>query len=152
MHGAGDYSANNKDRTMMQLREATQADLEYMADHSISRGQKEFPVSIDIISCLEHEGVILYVGGVKLMTPTVAWCWMDLSVESMEHLYSGYRILTEWLGKIIETHKLIRLMAAVECNFPQAIRTIEHLGFERESIMKNWVDGRPAFLYVRLTE
>ena len=59
MHGAGDYPANNKDRTMMQLREATQADLEYMAGHSISRGQKEFPVSIDVVYCLEHDGLIL---------------------------------------------------------------------------------------------
>jgi len=137
---------------MMQLREAIQADLEYMAGHSISRGQKEFPVSIDVVFCLEHDGLILGTGGIKMMTPTVAWCWMDWSHDAMEHLYGGYRILSEWLGKMIETHNIKRLMAAVECDFPQAVNTVEHLGFERESIMKNWVDGRPAFLYVRLTE
>lgn len=136
----------------MQLREATQADLEYMTGASISRGQKELPVCIDLTYCMENDGVILGIGGMKLMTPSVAWCWMDWSPHAMEHLYSGYRMLTEWLDTMIATHKIKRLMAAVECDFHQAIRTVEHLGFERESIMKNWTEHRPAFLYVRLME
>lgn len=136
----------------MQLREATQADLQYTADHSTSRGQKEFPVQIDFIYCLEDNDKILGVGGVKLITPTVAWCWMDWTENAKTKRYSAYRSIYEWLNKFMEAKRILRLMAAVECDFPEAITTVQHLGFQQEGLMQNWVDGKPAYLYVRFAE
>ncbi len=135
----------------MEFRETIQADLDYLADHSVSRGvQKQQPEQIDYMFTLEHEGVILAVGGFRLINLTTAWCWLDLSDESGKHIRPVYRVVKEWIDKFVETHKIKRLQAYIEPNFPQAIRTAEHLGFKWESTMPNFIDNQPALMYVRL--
>ena len=134
----------------MLIRNATPTDIKAVAVMSISRGNKEFPESVDHVYAAEHDGAVLGVGGIKLMTPTVAWCWMDWSEGIRGHMIPIYRMVWDWLDTLVKLHGLKRLMAAVECDFPEAIRTVEHLGFHQESIMLNWNGDKSAYLYVRL--
>jgi len=136
----------------LKFREAIQSDLEYMADHTISRGCfKEQPEMLDYVYALEHGGKLLAVGGMKIVTPTVAWAWVDLSEHAKDNIRKVYRTMKEWLAIMMKDHGIKRLMAAVECDFVEAINTVEHLGFSQESIMLRWTkEGKPAYMYVRL--
>ena len=135
----------------MELREATQEDLDYMSNHSVSRGiQKKMPERVDYVYALEHEGVPLMIGGFGLINKHTAWCWVDLSDTAGGHIHTAYRVIKEWIDKFIEEHKLTRIQSYVECDFPEAIRTVEHLGFTKESIMKNFMGDKDAYLYIRI--
>ena len=137
----------------MKFREAIQSDIEYMADHTVSRGCfKDQPEMLDYVYTLEHEGKILAVGGMKLVNPTVAWAWVDLSDNSKDNIRTVYRTMKEWLDTMMKDHGIHRLMAAVECDFEDAVRTAEHLGFSKEFKMSSWKDGKPAYMYVKLGE
>jgi RimJ/RimL family protein N-acetyltransferase len=61
-----------------------------------------------------------------------------------------YRVIRDWIDSFVKEHNLTRIQATVECDFTEAITMIQHLGFHKESIMKKYVSGRDAFLYVRL--
>ncbi len=135
----------------MIFRETTQEDLDFMADNSMSRGiQKYCPEQIELVYTLEHEGKPLGVGGFRLINTTTAWCWVDMSHESGKHLTVSYRTIKEWMEKLAEEHNIKRLQAYVECDFPDAIRMVEHLGFTKESTMENFVGDRDSFLYKRI--
>lgn len=131
----------------MELRETEQADMDFMAKHSVSRGDKSQPKELDYTYTLFHEDKLLGIGGIKLLNMTTAWCWVNISEEAQGHMVMGYRVIKEWLDGLIKVHKLKRLMAAVQIDFPEAIRMVEHLGFTQECVMKNWKGEKSAFLY-----
>lgn len=134
----------------MILRDAMLEDLAIVAESSISRGVKEHTASVDIVYALEHDGHVIAVGGLKLLNPTVAWAWIDFTAEVREHVKDVYRATTEWLDTMMTTHGLKRVMASVDPDFTQAIRLVEHMGFELESVMLRFFGDRPGLLYVRL--
>jgi RimJ/RimL family protein N-acetyltransferase len=88
-------------------------------------------------------------GGFKLMNYDTAWCWIDITDVAGKHTFSMYRVIKEWISKFVKDHGLKRIQATVECDFEEAIRMVRHLGFKKESIMKNYVNGKDAFMYVR---
>ena len=133
----------------MKFREATKEDFNFLAQHSISRG-KMHPERIDYVCTLEHEGKPLCLGGFKLMNYDTAWCWVDIADTAGGHTIAMYRVIKEWIDEFIKDHDLTRLQATVECDFEEAIRMVQHLGFKKESIMKKYVNGKDAFCYVRL--
>ena len=92
----------------------------------------------------------MVVGGFRLLNLTSAWCWMDWTAEALRHKKEVYKTVRDWLDFITKEMGLVRLMACVKTDFPAAIRTIEHLGFCRESIMKHFYGEKDAYLYVRL--
>ncbi len=136
----------------MQLRFTTVTDIEFAAAHSVSRtifndlpGQRTWTYTLD------DDGRVLGVGGVELITPNAAWAWIDMTDEvTHRDWYSVYRIINEWMEKICKDLGITRLQSYVECDFEIAIRFIEHMGFERESVMKNFVGDRDAFMYVKI--
>ena len=137
----------------MQFRESTQEDFDYLADHTISRGiLKRQPAQVDYYYTLEHEGIPLGIGGFRLINLTTAWAWIDLSDEAKKHIRIVYRTIKEWADIFVKEHKLKRLQAYVETDFPEAIRVAEHLGFRKEfdKPMKNFVGDKDAYMYVRL--
>jgi RimJ/RimL family protein N-acetyltransferase len=136
----------------MNFRHATNEDIQFATEHSISRGTKEFPGQIDYTYCLEHEGRVLAVGGVKLLLPTTAWAWMTWTEYAKGHKIEVYRVTKEWLDKLIQELKLTRVMAAVDPAFPEAVATVEHLGFTQESVMQKFFGDWPGFMFVRLAE
>ena len=134
----------------MNFRETTAEDLEYLADHSVSRGiQSKCPEQIDYCFTLEHEGKPLCVGGFRLINATTMWIWCDLTDAAGNHIITVYRTISEWLESFAKEHKIIRAQAYIEASFPEAIRMITHLGFHRESVMLNFVELEPAYLYVK---
>ncbi len=135
----------------MNFRETTQEDLDFVARHSISRGiQKYCPEQVDYSYTLEHEGKPLGVGGFRLINMTTAWCYIDLTELSRSHLTSTYRVIREWIDIFIQEHGLRRLQAYIECDFPEAERLANHLGFKKESVMKNFMGDKDAFMFVRI--
>lgn len=135
----------------MQFRETTQKDMEFVADHSVSRGiAKHQPERIDYCYTLEHEGKVLGIGGFRLINLATAWCWCDLTDCAGGHIIVGYRVLKEWMDIFVKEHGIKRLQTYVEHDFSEAIRMVEHLGFKKESVMRKFVGDKDAYLYVRI--
>jgi len=136
----------------MIFREMTKKDVEFMKDHSASRGiLNKQPKITDFCYTLEHEGKVLGIGGIRLITLTTAWCWVDISDCAKGHIIVGYRTIKEWLNKLVEEKGIKRLQAYIEPDFPEALRMIKHLGFRYESTMKNFLPDGDAYLYSRIT-
>lgn len=134
----------------MNFRETTQEDIDFVADNSVSGGiVKQQPGKIEYCYTLEHEGRPLGIGGFRLINLTTAWAWVDLTHLSGSHIIQCYRVIKEWIEIFVEEHKLKRLQAYVKVDFPEAIRMVEHLGFEWESTMPNFVGNTPAYMYVK---
>ena len=135
----------------MNFRETTQDDLDFVSNHSVSRGiLKRQPKRIDFCYTLEHEGKPLGIGGFRLINETTAWCWVDMTDRAGSHLIPAYRVVKEWMDIFVKEHGIKRLQAYVEMDFPEAIRMVQHLGFEKESIMKNFVGDKDVSMYVRI--
>ncbi len=135
----------------MNFRTATEEDLAYMAEHSISRGiQKQCPEETDYVYALEHEGAVLGVGGFRLINKTTAWCWVDLSSDSGSHILTVHRVMKEWIESFVKEHGIVRLQAYIECDFTEAITLVQHLGFKKESIMEKFMGDKEAFMYKRI--
>ncbi len=135
----------------MEFRLTIPEDFVYIANNSISRGiQKYSPEQIEFCYTLDHEGIPLGVGGFRLINQTTAWCWVDMTHNSGDHLIITYRTIKEWIDSFVEEHGLKRLQAYVQCDFTEAIRMVQHLGFKKESIMEKFMGDRDAFMYVRI--
>jgi len=135
----------------MNFRETTQADLDYMADHSISRGmQKLCPEQVSYMYTLEHDGVPLGQGGFRIINAYTAWCWLDMSDKAVGHIIYIHRLLRDKISDFCNEHKLRRLQAYVECDFPEATRLVEHLGFTIESTMSNFIGDKDAYMYAKV--
>lgn len=136
----------------MEFRELKQEDINAVKDDSISRGiLSKQPEVIDFSYALEHEGKILGIGGIRLINLTTAWCWLDLTHYAGKHITTVYRVIKEWTDILVKDKGIKRLQAYIETDFPEAIRIVEHLGFHLESTMPNFVDGKPAYLFVKYT-
>lgn len=122
-----------------------------MANHSVSRGIAKYqPEYIDFCYTLEHKGKPLGIGGFRLINMTTAWCWLDMTDLSDTHVIVWYRVIKEWIDIFVKEHNIKRLQAYVEPDFPKAIRMVQHLGFKKESIMKNFMGDKDASMYVRI--
>jgi len=133
----------------MNFREATFEDIKYMAENSINQTEKKLVERVDYVYALEHDGNLLGIGGFRLIVPTCAWCWIDLSRYGIDNLKELYRTTREWMETFSISMGIVRLQAFVRNN-EKHIRLVKHLGFERESTMKNFYGGDDAYLYVRI--
>ncbi len=135
----------------MKLRETIQSDVDYLAEHTRSHGSfNKKPDILEFTYTLEHEGNILCIGGLNIITPTTGWAWVDISDKADGHMKDVYRYIRDWLKIFTEDKGLIRLQAHVEKGFPEAIRMIEHLGFEFESTLKKFYNETDYLLYARI--
>jgi len=129
----------------------TDEDYEYLKDHSASRGIfKNTPETTEYSFSLEHEGRLLGSGGFRLINHTTTWCWLDLTHHAGEHIQTVYRVVKEWMEGFVKDKGIKRLQAYIDPEFPEAIRTVQHLGFERESNMELFYGDRDAYLYKRI--
>ena len=150
LHVEGIDSTHGENRAMI-FREMTQQDVRFMKDNSVSRGiLKRQPEQMEFTYALEHEGNLLGIGGIRLINLTTAWCWVDMTSIAGEHIIIVYRVIKEWMEKLVEEKELKRLQAYIELDFPEAIRMAQHLGFEKESILEGFLPSGDAFLYRRL--
>ena len=132
------------------LRDATQEDYEYIASHSISRGLcGKGPDQIDYIYTLEIDDVIMGIGGFRILNLATAYVWIDLSHDAAHHTLTLVKTLKATMASFVEEHKLRRLESHVSVDFPEAIRLLQHMGFTRECVIKNYMPDSDAFLYKR---
>lgn len=135
----------------MKFRETTQEDIDFVADHSVSRGiAKHQPECIDYCYTLEHEDKPLGIGGFRLINLTTAWCWLDLTDLAGSHVIVCYRVIKEWIDEFVKEYGIKRLQCYVEPDFPEAIRMVKHLGFEYESTMPYFVNDKSAEMFIRI--
>jgi hypothetical protein len=132
----------------MEIREITAGDVDEIAKTSISRGPKLWPKKIGFSFCLTDNGKPLAAGGILMMTPQVAWVWLDFTGEATHKTVAVVRHVRDHMNALMAEHGIKRLMAAVDPSFPQALNLVQHLGFDYESTMASWEDGRPFYLYV----
>jgi hypothetical protein len=146
----------------MNFRIGTAEDLELMATLSINKKcDRKLQEVIDHFYTLEHNGEILGVGGFRMIVPTCAWCWVDFSEYGVHHIRETYRVTKEWIeghrdkktGEWVkgwvEKMDVKRLQAFVRDSDKEK-RLVQHLGFEQESIMKNFYGDDDAIMYVRI--
>ena len=134
----------------MNFRAMTQADLDYLSEHSISRGiTKKLPDEVEWSYALEHEGITLVIGGIQLINSTTAWGWLDFSDKAGENINTVYRVVREWIEKMCKEKGIQRLMAYTEAGFLEAEKLVKHLGFHQESVMFNFVGDNAAKMWVR---
>jgi hypothetical protein len=134
----------------MEFRETTQEDYDYAQDHSVSDPEKNHPEQAEYLYTLEHDGFPLMVGGFRMINATTAWCYVDLTDRAGLHVIELYRTMRDWINVWAKDHKVKRLQAYVRTDFPEGVRLVEHLGFERESIMKNFIGDKDATMYRRI--
>jgi len=134
----------------MEFRALTQADLEYVQEHSTCPDNHKKPIQETGWSvALVHEDKTLVIGGVELLSPTCGWAWFEMSRDAIEHIVTVYRTIKDWLAICCKEQGIRRLMCAVEVGFEEAERTVEHLGYHVESRMPKYKDDRPADLWVK---
>jgi len=135
----------------MPLREAHIEDFEYLAEHTQSRGCfGDMPSQIDFNYAFDFNDKLLAIGGFKLMNKYSAFVWMDWTEDAMKNKPLIYRVIKEWLESQEKGLGLTRIMAVIEPDFPEAIRTAEHLGFHQESVMRGFCGEKNGLMFVRL--
>lgn len=135
----------------MIFRESTKEDFEYMTEHSINKKVDRKQLScVDYAYTLEHESKPLMVGGFRMIVPSTAWCWVDLGKDAGKNITVVYRVIKEWIDEFIKSKNIKRLQAFVRTDYPQAEKLVQHLGFHKESIMKNFFCNEDAYMYVRI--
>jgi hypothetical protein len=97
------------------------------------------------------DGVVVGVGGIQILWEGVGEAWVILSQAALDHKIETYRGIFKKLKELIEECDLRRVQSVIRVDFPQAIRMIEHLGFQLEGYMKGYCpDGCDVFMYGRV--
>ncbi len=134
----------------MQFRKATQEDYIYFREHSRNADfYKEMPSAQDYDYVLELNHKPIVIGGLSLITRTTAWGWFDFSDDIGNNIIIAYRTIKEWLQISTKELGIKRVMAWVEVGFEEGERTVMHLGFHKESRMHNFINDKPADMWVK---
>jgi len=91
---------------------------------------------------------LLGCGGIKLLWHGVGEAWVLFSPEVVNHKVGVYRVVTEYLEKIIKDNNLHRVQAHVRCDFDIAVRFAENMGFKIEGRLFGFnPDGTDSYIY-----
>ncbi len=135
----------------IEIRTATQSDLDYCRDNPINPAVTEQYKDFNIVGYAKTgliDGKILGVGGAVVYWNGVAEGWYCLSTEANNHKVALVNCLNEMIKQTIADLKLHRLQTVIRVDFIKAKRFIEAAGFELEGTMRRYTeDGIDAFLY-----
>ena len=132
----------------MKLRESTIYDFEYMKGRSINKSADlDYMSCVDYTYTMESDGSPVWVGGFRIIVPTTAMCWVNMTQEATNK--DCYRTIKEWVESFAKSHNITRLQSYVRDN-EKDIRMIKHFGFKQESIMKNFFDNDDAICFARI--
>lgn len=141
----------------MEIRQATQKDWDYVLKNPFEGSLKYCPhrgVPEENAYAVIYEGQLVAVGGLQMSWPGKGLLWLMLTADCKKDGRHGVLALSaikDKVDELIEKNNLWRAEATVRTDFPQAIKMIEYLGFERESTMKKYMpDKGDAYLYVKV--
>jgi hypothetical protein len=148
----------------MNFRQINPEDIEFVKVHGIHKGiPKIQPDHIDYKYCLEHDGKVMCIGGIKMINIHTAIGWFALTCYSGEHIIQVFRTWREfiegfrgadgvWNQGICGVMGVRCLMAFVDVGFEEGERSVLHLGFEKQCRVRNFSGDTPADLWVRTFE
>jgi hypothetical protein len=141
----------------MIFRKATQADLDYVRQNPFEGAVKDYPyMQIPDKNCYTaiFEGKVVGIGGLNKWREGIGLFWLILTADCLKDGLHGIVALTAIEGKVnelIKTNHLWRAEANIRVDFPQAIRMIEFLGFQKEGRMRKFFpDKTDGYLYSRI--
>ncbi len=134
----------------MEFRQATEADLKFVAENSLYPLTGKEKTETDFVYALDHGDYVLGIGGFRMITPTTAWAWIELTDYVGSHLVPTYRVISEYMTIFCKTHRIHRLQAWVAKEFTEGLRVVRHLEFEEEYLMKGFLGkGKDAIMFVK---
>lgn len=132
----------------MELRPLRIEDVAAMEGRSISRGGKGIE-AIDVAYTLCAGETVLAIGGLRRLGGEAGWFWLDMSTEARSQILSVYRVVRDWVDLMLTQHGIRCAMCAVEFDFAEGLRLVEHLGFERQGTLPGFFGEKCGLLYVR---
>lgn len=141
----------------MIFRKATQEDLDFVRENPFEGMLKDYPhLQIPDKNCITAiwGEKIVGIGGLMIYWNGRGRLWLMMTADCKKDGLNGVIALStirEKIEELIIGNNLWRVEATIECNFTQAIKMIEFLGFKRESKMKYFLpDKSDAYMYVRI--
>ena len=141
----------------MIFRKATQEDMAFVRLNPFEGAVEDYPyMEIPDENCYTaiYESAIVAIGGLQVRWEGVGLMWLMLTADCKKYgIYSllALEAIKEKVEYLIEKNNLWRAEAAVRTDFPQAIKMVEFLGFEREGLMRKYYpDKTDAWLYSRI--
>ena len=142
----------------MEFRKTTQEDLAFVRLNPYEGAVKDYPymeVPDDNTYTIIFESQIVGVGGLQVKWEGVGLLWLILTADCKKHGFFGLialRAIEDKMNYLIERNNLWRAEAAVRTDFPQAIKMIEFLGFQREGLMRQYCpDKADSYLYSKIS-
>ena len=138
---------------MIELRQATQEDLDYVKANPIEKAAKDYvdlPLS-GYARTAVVDGDVIGVGGVVVYWKGFGEAWVILSEKANDHKVEMVLCIEKFIEEAIAELDLQRLQCTARTDFPKGIELIEHLGFKREGLMRCYnPDGSDAYMYARI--
>ena len=141
----------------MEFRKSTQEDMAFVRLNPFEGAVKDYPyMEIPDENCYTviYESAIVAIGGLQVRWEGVGLMWLMLTADCKKygiHSLLALEAIKEKVEYLIEKNNLWRAEAAVRVDFPQAIKMVECLGFEREGLMRMYYpDKSDAWLYSRI--
>jgi len=96
------------------------------------------------------DGSIVFCGGVILTGWNRGEAWTLMSDLFYKYPKSCYKICKNQLNEVIKEHGLKRVQAVIDVDFEDGVRFAEHLGFEKEGILKSYgPEGEDMLMFGR---
>lgn len=133
---------------MIEARKTTQEDIKEMLANGLDYGKVDWATLGPEAITVTDDGEILCVGGIHWYWPKVGEAWVALHKNAMKKGYKFFRATKEIFSKLLEVEDWHRVQACVRANWPEAVKIVETLGFEREAKLRKYCDdGSDAYLY-----
>lgn len=141
----------------MEFRQATQEDLAFVRQNPFEGAVKNYPymeIPNENTYTVIYESAIVAVGGLQVRWEGVGLLWLMLTAECKKDGIHGVRALyaiKDKMDELIEKNGIWRAEANIRTDFPQAIKMIEYLGFQREGLMRQHCpDKGDSYLYSKV--
>lgn len=139
---------------MIEIRKLQEGDIEYARRNPLEeavKGYPDFPVPKENCYTGLVDGKIIGVYGVTVLWEGVGELWLILTKDVLNFKVETYKRLKQCVEELIGNCNLRRTQAVVRTDFPQAIKMMEHLGFEREGLLIDYCpDKCDVYMYAKI--
>ncbi len=134
----------------MDFRRLTQADLDYMTEHTVNPEAFKKPNEEQEYNyALAKDKHTLGIGGFTMIVPGTYWAWYSLSEEGQKSPLACIHAIRDFQKEFAEAMKVRRLMAFLQITNEKAINIAGMMGFKFECRMHNFYGDEPADLYAK---